>query len=260
MADGKHISLQDQTKAVITNSIELACAEEDILKKVLSCSEYKTAFKNLLKYTPHLPEISIEHISSAITFYYNKFSKYDSPFDKAINENSLLTVEAKEGFNVFMSKAQCATCHFAPQFNGVKPPYVGSEFEVLGVPMDTNYTQLSADKGRYLVFAANETMSAFRTGTLRNSEKTKPYMHNGVFKTLRGVIDFYDAGGGAGRGLNVPNQTLSSDSLHLSEQEKTNLLAFMKSLTEKIEFEKTPENLPKSKIKKLNNRKVGGEY
>ncbi|WP_317897426.1 cytochrome-c peroxidase [Aurantibacillus circumpalustris] len=260
MTDGKHISLQDQTKAVITNSLELACDEKDILKKILSCSEYKIALKNLLKCTPQIPEISIEHVTSAITLYYSKFSKHDSPFDKAINENSALAHDAKQGFNVFMGKAQCATCHFAPQFNGVKPPYVGSEFEVLGVPKDTSFKQLSDDKGRYLVFQSKETLNAFRTGTIRNSEKTKPYMHNGVFTSLEQVIDFYDAGGGAGRGLTVTNQTLSSDSLHLSKEEKSNLLAFMKSLTEKVEFEKTPESLPKSKIKNLNNRKVRGEY
>lgn len=260
MADGQHFSLQDQTKAVITNPLELACAEKDILKKILSCSEYKTAFEQLLKYTPQQPKISMDHISSAITMYYSKFSKHDAPFDKAINENKDLSATAKNGFNIFMGKAQCATCHFAPQFNGVKPPYVGSEFEVLGVPKDSSFKYLSDDKGRFLVNPAVETLSAFRTGTLRNAEKTKPYMHNGVFKDLNEVIDFYDAGGGAGRGLNVPNQTLSSDSLHLSKDEKSDLLAFMKSLTETVEFEKAPEQLPKSKIKHLNKRKVGGEY
>ena len=260
MADGLHTSLQDQTKAVITNSIELACNENDILKKILSCSEYKKKFTELLKYTPQQPKITLEHVSSAITLYYSKFSRYDAPFDKALNEKKELSATAKNGFNLFMGKAQCATCHFAPQFNGVKPPYVSSEFEVLGVPKDTSFNYLSGDKGRYLVNPSPETLSAFRTGTIRNVEKTKPYMHNGVFKDLRQVIDFYDAGGGVGRGLTVPNQTLSSDSLHLSMEEKNNLIAFMCSLTEDIVFEKLPEKLPESKIKKLNKRKVGGEY
>jgi cytochrome c peroxidase len=260
MADGLHISLQDQTKGVITNSLELACNEKDILKKVLSCEEYKTGFKNLLKYTPHIPEISLEHITSAITMYYNKFSSYESPFDLAMNNKKELNEKEKKGFNIFMSKAQCATCHFAPQFNGVKPPYVGSEFEVLGVPMDTSFNYLSEDKGRYLVNPAYETLGAFRTGTLRNAEKTKPYMHNGVFTDLNQVIDFYDAGGGAGRGLNVPNQTLSSDSLHLTIDEKVQLLAFIKTLNETIVFEQIPEKLPLSKVKKYNTRKVGGDY
>jgi cytochrome c peroxidase len=260
MADGKHISLQDQTKAVITNPIELGCQEKDILKKVLSCGEYKTAFKKFLKYTPQETEINLEHISSAITLYYSKFSKYNSAFDEAMNKKHALEDKAKNGFNIFMSKAQCATCHFAPQFNGVKPPYVGSEFEVIGVPKDQNFSSLSLDKGRYEINPAYETANAFRTGTIRNAAKTKPYMHNGVFTDLNQVVDFYDAGGGAGRGLVVANQTLSSDSLHLTKEEKTNLIVFIESLNENIEFEAPPQKLPESKIKKLNSRKVGGEY
>ena len=260
LLDGKHISLQNQTKDVITNPIELGSNEQDVLKKVLSCKEYKEAFKSFLKYTPTEKDITLEHISSAITLYYGKFSKYYSPFDMAVNNKETLNENAKKGFNVFMSKAQCATCHFVPQFNGVKPPYVGSEFEVLGVPTDTNFTSLSPDKGRFNINAANETANAFRTGTVRNASKTAPYMHNGVFRTLEQVIDFYDLGGGNGKGLKVNNQTLSSDSLHLTKDDKTNLIAFINSLTENIEFENVPEKIPMSKNKKLNNRKVSGKY
>jgi len=68
-------------------------------------------------------------------------------------------------------------------------------------------------------------------------------MHNGVFSNLNQVIDFYDAGGGAGRGLKVNNQTLSSDSLHLTKTEKKELITFIRSLTEIIDFELAPERL-----------------
>lgn len=260
MLDGKHISMQDQAVAVITNSLEMASAEKDVLKKILSCEEYKRTLKQLLKYTPQSPQISMEHITSAITYYYSKFSKYYSPFDEAMNSKTTIHASVKKGFNIFMSKAECATCHFVPQFNGVKPPYVSSEFEVLGVPQDKEFTKLSPDKGRFVMNPAFETSNAFRTGTLRNVAKTKPYMHNGVFSNLDEVIDFYDAGGGAGRGLTVINQTLSSDSLHLTKEEKSELIAFIHSLTEAIKFEALPQKLPESKIKKLNTRKVGGEY
>ncbi len=260
MLDGKHISLQDQTKAVVTNPIEMGSTEKDILKKVLSCPGYKKVFKKLLAQTPGETEISFDHITSAITLYYSKFSRYTAPFDDAINGNAVIAADAKKGFNLFMSKAQCATCHFVPQFNGVKPPYVGSEFEVLGVPQDTGYHQLSADKGRYGVNPAVETLHAFRTGSLRNMQHTFPYMHNGVFKTMDAVIDFYDAGGGTGKGLTVPNQTLSSDSLHLTPPEKKCLIEFMQTLNENIVFEKPPIKLPTSAYTKLNSRKVGGTY
>lgn len=260
MLDGKHISLQAQGKDVITNPIEMGSNENELLDKVLSCKDYKKSLNKFAKYTPEEKNITLQHIVSAITFYYADFSSNYSHFDYAMENKKELNEEAKRGFNIFMSKAQCGTCHFVPQFNGVKPPYIGSEFEVLGVPHDTTFTGISPDKGRYEVNPANETFDAFRTGTIRNAQFTKPYMHNGVFKTLEEVIDFYDTGGGAGKGLNVPNQTLESDSLHLSEQDKKDLLAFIFSLNENIIFENPPAALPLSKNEELNTRKIGGEY
>ncbi|MEI9913077.1 MAG: cytochrome c peroxidase [Bacteroidota bacterium] len=260
MLDGKHISLQDQAKDVMHNEQEMNNDQKELIKKVVSCKEYKDAFKKFLKYTPEEKEVSLSHIVSAITYYYADFSNYSAPFDGAMNNKKAIPAEAVKGFNLFMSKAQCATCHFAPIFNGVKPPYIGSEFEVLGVPEDTGYKKLSADKGRYNVNPAKETLNAFRTGTIRNSAFTKPYMHNGVFQTLEQVIDLYDVGGGAGKKLTVNNQTLSSDSLRLNKTEKSELIAFIHSLNENIIFENPPPELPKSSDKKLNARKPGGEY
>lgn len=260
MHDGKHISLQGQAREVITNSIEMNGEEADIIKKVMSCKTYRDGFKKLLPYTPEEKKVSLSHIVAAITFYYADFSKYYSPFDDAMRDNKPVSPEAVNGFNLFMSKAVCATCHFVPHFNGVRPPYIGSEFEVLGTPADTAYTKLSNDQGRYIVNPAEETLHAFRTGTVRNSAFTAPYMHNGVFINLEQLVEFYDAGGGVGHGLDVPNQTLPTDSLKLSVQEKKDLISFMHSLNEKVIFEPEPARLPESSNKALNSRKVGGEY
>ena len=260
MLDGKHISLQGQAREVMLNPIEMNSAEKELVKKVMSCKEYKDAFKKFLQYTPEEKNVSLTHIVSAITFYYADFSNYYAPFDNAMNNKAVLSGEEKNGFNLFMSKAQCGTCHFVPQFNGVKPPYVSTEFEVLGVPEDSTYKNLSKDKGRFDVNPAAETLNAFRTGTIRNAAFTKPYMHNGVFQTIDQVIDLYDAGGGAGKKLVVNNQTLSSDSLKLTKPEKSALIAFIHSLNENVIFEAPPAALPVSSNKQLNNRKVSGEY
>ena len=260
MLDGKHISLQAQGKDVITNANEMNSNEKELIKKVLSCKEYKEAFKSFLKLTPEEKDITLNHIVSAITYYDGSYSRFYSPFDNAMNNKGFVSDEAKRGFNLFMSRAKCATCHFVPNFNGVKPPYIGSEFEVLGTPADTSFKDLSSDKGRYMINKAPETLHAFRTGSIRNAEYTKPYMHNGVFKSLEEVIDFYDAGGGQGKKLVVDNQTLPGDSLHLTKNEKKELLAFIFSLNEDIIFEEPPASLPPSNDKALNNRKPGGEY
>jgi cytochrome c peroxidase len=55
-------------------------------------------------------------------------------------------------------------------------------------------------------------------------------MHNGVFSTLEEVMDFYNRGGGVGLGIKIPNQTLPFDKLDLSENERNEIIAFIKSL------------------------------
>ncbi len=260
MLDGKHISLQNQGKDVMTNPKEMGGNEKEILEKILNCKEYRNAFRKFAKFTPEAKEVTIDHLVSAITYYYSGFSSFYSPFDDAMNTGKALEPDAIKGFNLFMGKAQCGTCHYVPQFNGVPPPYISSEFEVIGVPEDNAFGKLSADKGRYVINPATETMSAFRTGSIRNAEYTKPYMHNGVFGTLEEVVDFYDAGGGAGKKLEVPNQTLSADSLKLTVSEKKELISFIHSLNENILFEEPPEKLPASSDAALNSRKVGGDY
>jgi len=74
------------------------------------------------------------------------------------------------------------------------------------------------------------------------------------------VMKFYNEGGGAGRGLVLENQTLASDELGLTENEIKLIIEFMKSLDEEIPEVKVPAELPKSKKKSNNNRKVGGVY
>jgi len=260
MMDGRHITLQAQAKDVITNPLELASEENELLEKILSCKDYKKAFKLFVKLTPEESNVTMDHVVSAITLYFSDFSSYYAPFDNAMNHNEALDDKSKKGFNIFMSKAQCATCHFVPFFNGVKPPYVGSEFEVLGVPKDTNFTHLSPDKGRYDFHAVPEMFQAFRTGTIRNIQQTKPYMHNGIFNTLDEVIEFYDVGGGQGKNLDVANQTLSPDSLKLTPDDKEALISFMSALNEKINFDEPPDALPVSSNEALNSRVIAGEY
>lgn len=68
--------------------------------------------------------------------------------------------------------------------------------------------------------------------SIRSLDLTAPYMHNGAFKTLEDVVEFYNRGGGAGLGMEVGNQTLAADKLNLSAYDKRSLVAFMKTLTD----------------------------
>jgi cytochrome c peroxidase len=141
----------------------------------------------------------------------------------------------KVGFNLFMGKAKCGTCHFFPLFNGTVPPdFQKTESEVLGVFDQPRSKTIDKDLGRgtYNPQIADWHF-AFKTPTIRNIEKTAPYMHNGAYPDLNSVIDFYDHGGALGLGVNLENQTLSDEQLKLSKAEKTALIAFLKTLTDR---------------------------
>jgi len=82
-----------------------------------------------------------------------------------------------------------------------------------------DYKKLAEDPGRYLITKNKKDWKAFRTPTLREISKTAPYMHNGVFKTLDEVIEFFNEGGGKGNAVLKP--------LGLSAEEKKSLNAFL---------------------------------
>ena len=85
-------------------------------------------------------------------------------------------------------------------------------------------------------------------------------MHNGIYKTLDDVIDFYNKGGGQGIGINITHQTLPFDSLQLTKEEIKNIKSFMLSLNDTIGLTRKPKRLPVFKDEKLNHRVIGGEY
>lgn len=259
MHDGKHFSLTNQMKDVLSNPLEMDSDTHRILKKVLTCSEYHSKLLSLASLTSR-KKIHMEHLMNAITMYYGSFAYGNSSFDSMVWKTKRADPKVVKGFNLFMGKAKCASCHFIPHFNGVKPPYIGSEFEVLGTPADTGFLTLSKDSGRAKTHPVPEMQNAFRTPGLRNVSRTSPYMHNGVFKSLEEVIEFYDRGGGAGRHLKIENQTLDAAPLMLTAEEKNNLILFMKSLNENIFPGSPPSSLPLSRNKKWNNRVVGGSY
>ena len=97
-----------------------------------------------------------------------------------------------------------------------------------------NRAEVDKDSGRFAVYKLAPYKNAFKTTTLRNAALTAPYMHNGVFTSLEEVIDFYDAGGGAGFGINLQNQTLPTDKLQLSVKEKQAIVAFLTTLTDSL--------------------------
>lgn len=227
-------SLEGQIVSVVENENEFHTnlkSLEDVVKKD---STYSALFHKAY------PNKDVKHhsIRNAIATYIRTLTPFNSKLDKNIRgEEQTLTQNEINGFNLFHGKAKCATCHFAPLYNGTVPPdYTESEMELIGVPQknDTINAIVSNDLGRYNVFKTEERKHFFKTSTVRNISKTAPYMHNGVYTTLEEVMDFYNRGGGAGIGIDLDLQTLPPDALNLTNQEIQDIIAFMNTLEDPL--------------------------
>lgn len=229
--DARSGSLEGQVVGVVENHNEFNMSMDSVVQRVLKNENYKKLIANL--YDNKRVNFNIRH---AIASYIRTLNTFNSKFDRNIRgEEETLTVDEQKGFNLFAGKAMCATCHFAPVFNGTVPPnYNDTELEFIGVPIsaDTINAEISSDLGRYNLYKTPERKHFFKTPTIRNIAKTAPYMHNGVYVTLAEVMDFYNKGGGAGLGIHNEYQTLPFDNLGLTEKEITQVIDFMKTLTD----------------------------
>jgi cytochrome c peroxidase len=231
--DSRNTLLEFQIASVVHNQEEMggsiAQAAIALQKDSLWAGKFSKA------YPGDTPAISIYTIANAIASYIRSLQSLHSRFDAYMrNENVTLSASEKNGFNLFAGKAKCATCHFIPLFNGLVPPlFHDTESEVLGVPQSTaKPATLDTDSGKYYFTKSLVNLYSFKTPTIRNVALTAPYMHNGVYKTLEEVMDFYNDGGGKALGIAPPNQTLPFDKLELSKKEKKDIIAFMKTLTD----------------------------
>jgi len=233
--DQRTSTLEEQIHDVMKNSEEFNLADAALISKISSINEYKQLSKLAFK-SDSLDNFKIRN---AIGSYVRSLQPFSSHFDDYMKgKDDALNAEEIAGFNLFMGKAKCGTCHFAPVFNGTIPPwFTKSESEIIGIPEKAVWenAKIDPDPGRYAINQLEELNYAFKTPTVRNTAKTAPYMHNGVYKTLDEVVNFYHKGGGVGLGIDLPFQSLPFDSLQLNDNEKKSIVAFMNALTDRID-------------------------
>ena len=228
--DGRSETIQSQINNVFNNEKEFNSEIHELSEKIFKDSTYTESFKKVFGKMPR----NNKDIVNAIAIFVASLKGFNSKFDKNIRgEKNNLTASEKNGFNIFMGKGLCATCHFMPLTNGTVPPFfTESEKEVIGVPGTSKNIKLDDDLGFYSIYGEELHRGMFKTPTIRNIALTAPYMHNGIYDTLEKVVDFYNKGGGGGLGFDLPHQTLPFDNLNLTVQEQKDLVAFMESLTD----------------------------
>lgn len=228
-ADSRVVYLEDQATDVVTNATEMHGSLEVAVEKIKAIKKYAQQFE-----ASYPDGVTSFNVRNAIANYERSLVRLNSRFDQYVRgEKTALNEAEKRGFNLFAGKAKCATCHFVPLTNGTVPPaFDKSESEVMGVFTAPLSKKIDPDLGKFNLTKAEIHRFSFKTPTVRNIALTAPYMHNGAYKTLEDVVAFYDHGGAVGLGLDLPNQTLPPDKLHLTNQEKADIVAFMKALTD----------------------------
>ncbi|RMG53901.1 MAG: cytochrome-c peroxidase [Acidobacteria bacterium] len=248
--DGRAKTLEDQAKQPLINPVEMAMPSHDaVVAKIKQIPEYVKRFREVFGGTE---PITIDHIVQAIAAFERTQLSGDAPFDRFIaGDEKAISAAAKRGWELFKGKARCITCH---EFNPSSPFFTDFKYHNIGVGMKATrnfetlarrvqqlaergeLTEAELDKlslaegfselGRFLVTRQPKDVGAFKTPPLRDVALTGPYMHDGSMKTLREVIEFYNKGG-------EPNPNLDGGiiELHLTEQEISDLEAFLKTLT-----------------------------
>lgn len=210
--DGRAVQLEKQAVGPVQNPIEMDLTEKELNHRLNHIPGYVTQFQAVFGAKPN-----IDLLAKAIASFERTIISNDSPYDKYLKgDKTALSVSALRGLQIFNGKGGCTNCHSGPAFSD-------SSYHNLGVGYVNGKYK---DPGRYDVTMNPSDVGAFLTQKLRCVELTPPYMHDGSVPTLEGVIELYDRGG-------VPNPHLDKDMkpLHLTTQEKSDLVAFLKSLT-----------------------------
>ena len=207
--DGRAETLEEQALGPIAAPREMNMPLAEMLEVLNTIPGYKKLFEEAY------PDegISEETVAKAIANFERTIVSGEAPFDRWIaGSEDAISEEAKRGFALFNTKANCSKCHSGWNFSD-------SSFHDIG--LNTN------DKGRGGFLGFDSMNHLFKTPTLRNVAERAPYMHNGSEATLEDAIDLYNKGG------RVKRDTLSKDivPLNLDGQEVEDLIAFLKTLS-----------------------------
>jgi cytochrome c peroxidase len=217
MYDGATTHLDLQPIIPFTSPIEMNGDFSKAIAMMKSDAEYQKLFR--LAFTDG--QINSENMLKALGQFMVMVTSSNSRFDKyRRNETGgTLTQQELDGYAVFNQK--CATCHATDLFTD-------NSFRNNGLPVNP----LINDVGRFRVTQLAQDLHKFKVPSLRNVEKTAPYMHDGRFLTLEGVLEHYNSGVGNSTNLDPILNTNGRLGIALTPTEKTQLIAFLKTLTD----------------------------
>jgi cytochrome c peroxidase len=214
--DGRALTLEQQVLMPIQDTLEMRATPELVTVRLRQHREYDAAYRQLFG-----KQADVESLAAALAAFVRTLETSDTPFDRWMQDKpNPMSEAAVRGREVFMVKGKCFDCHFSPDFTG-------DEFRNIGLFNGKNLN----DTGRFTVTRDSVDLGKMKVPGLRNVALTAPYMHNGMFRTIAEVIDYYD-----NPDAFVPNaigrDALLAKPLGLTVQEKSDLKIFLEALTD----------------------------
>jgi cytochrome c peroxidase len=244
--DGRAASLEEQAKVPFLNPVEMGNASaSDVIDKVAQstyAAEFEILFGNDI-----LLEVdrAYDYVADAIAAFERTeiFSPFTSKFDQVQAGDATFTNAERQGQDIFNNKGDCQRCHGINGANTNNNPEIFSDFSYknVGVPSNPLLPAFIEDPQFIDLGLGAQTGNTrndgeFRVSTLRNIADTAPYMHNGVFTTLREVIDFYNTRDTTFAAVPEVNRNVDQGGrigeLNLTENEINDLLAFLDALSD----------------------------
>ena len=214
--DGRAETLEDQALFPIENPVEMALPVAEALQRLNADPTYAKQFE--LAYGG---PATARSLGRALAAFQKTLDTQSSPYDRySHGDDSAISESARRGRLLFIGRGKCADCHSGEDFTS-------DRFRNIGLYDGGTLN----DKGRGAVTQQAQDDGQFKVPSLRNVSVTAPYMHNGAFKTLREVIEYYnqpDKVVPAAKGRDV---SMNAE-LRLTEQEKADLEAFLEALTD----------------------------
>lgn len=210
MWDGGIKTLELQALVPLQDTNEMGSKVSELIPELKKNEWYDSLSQRLYGH-----EFNAYTLTQALSYFQKTLYYENSTFDEWQKDGVEVSESIENGYKLFTDKLNCAACH-----NG--RAFTSSSLESNGL-----YEEYP-DPGHYLISADSSDIGKFKVPTLRNIEITAPYMHDGSIETLEEVVAHYESGG-----QNHPNKSKLIQPFKLTDQEREDLISFLKSLTDK---------------------------